>query len=139
MRSMAMEVANYGITCNCIAPGAATRLTTGNEAKEKYRKAMESGAISKAIYESLMDIPSAKFVAPMVTYLASEFGAPINGCVLGCSGGKIAIHKAVEEARAVYKDYRKEGPWTMEELKRIIPRTIELACPPLKSPPPDWG
>ena len=107
----------------------------------KGKKAVVTGAgrgIGK-VYDSLQDIPSPKFIAPMVAYLASEYGSSVNGCVLGCTGGKVSLHSLVEEFRAVFKDCKKEGPWTMEELKRIIPQTIEAACPPLRSPPPVGG
>ena len=139
MRSMALEVATYGINCNCIAPGAGTRLTMGPEAQAKYKRALESGAITQEIYNSLQNIPSPRFIAPMIAYLASEYGAPINGCVIGCTGGKISLHSMVEEFRAIFKNSRKEGPWTIEELKTIIPQTIEASCPPLKSPAPVGG
>ena len=70
MRSMALEIAPFGINCNCIAPGAGTRLTMGPEAQAKYKKALESGAISREAYDSLQAIPSPKFIAPIVAYLA---------------------------------------------------------------------
>ena len=50
----------------------------------KGKKAVVTGAgrgIGK-VYDSLQDIPSPKFIAPMVAYLASEDGVSINGCVL---------------------------------------------------------
>ncbi len=139
MRSMALELARDGITCNCIAPVAATRMTMSDEVKEGMRKRMEKGIISKEAYEKFLDQPPPEFVAPIVVYLASDYGAKINGVVIGCGGGKISLHSVPEEVRAIYKDYKKEGPWTMEELIRLIPRTIEPHCPPLKAPELDWG
>jgi len=139
MRSMALELARYGITCNCIAPIAATRMTLSDEVKEGFKKRMEAGLISKEAYERLIDQPPPQFVPPIVVYLASDDGADISGVVLGCGGGKISIHSVPQEISAIYKDYKKEGPWTVEEIRRLIPRTIIPHCPPLKAVEIDWG
>jgi NAD(P)-dependent dehydrogenase (short-subunit alcohol dehydrogenase family) len=139
IRSMALELSRYGITCNCIAPVAATRMTLSDEVKEGFKKRLEAGLISQETYERLVNMPSPEFVAPLVVYLASDYGAGINGAVLGCGGGKISIHSVAEEVRVIYKDYRNEGPWTIEEMRRLIPRTIEPYCPPLKAVEVDWG
>ena len=138
-RSMAIELARYGITCNCIAPAAATRMTMTEEVKGGMKKRMEAGTMSRVVYERLDDLPSPEFIPPIVVYLASDYGAKINGYVLGCGGGKISVHGIAEEVHAIYKDYKSTGPWTIDELIRLIPRTIEPCCPPLKIAELDWG
>ena len=139
MRSMGIELARYGITCNCIAPVAATRMTMTEEVKEGWRKRVEAGAMNRETYEHAIDMPGPEFIPPAAVYLASEHGAKINGCVLGCAGGKISIHSVAEETHIIYKDYKKDGPWTMDELIRLMPRAIEPHCPPLKTIDLDWG
>lgn len=139
MRSMAIELARYGITCNCIAPVAATRLTMAEDVKEGMRKRVETGAMSREAYEQFIDMPTAEFIPPVVVYLASDYGAKISGCVLGSGGGKISIHSVAEEVHAIYKDYKKEGPWITDELISLMPRAIEPYCPPLKVSELDWG
>lgn len=139
MRSMALELAPYGITCNSIAPGAATRMMVSEESKQQIEKAMKNGIITKDTYNEVMqEIPGPEYVAPLVLYLASDYGAGISGAVLGASGGKISVHTVAQEARTIYKN-REDGPWTIEEMKRLIPKTIEQYCPPLESPPLDHG
>jgi NAD(P)-dependent dehydrogenase (short-subunit alcohol dehydrogenase family) len=125
MRSMALELAKYSITCNCIAPGAATRMTVG--------EVPEGETTSDDLP------PPPEFVVPGVIYLASDYGASINGVVLGSAGGKLSIYSVPDEVRSIYKDYKKDGPWTIEEMRRLIPRIIEPHCPPLKAPELDWG
>ena len=139
MRSMAIELARYGITCNCVAPVAATRMTMTEDVKEGMKKRVESGAMNREAYEHFIDMPGPEFVPPAVVYLASDYAAKINGCVLGCGGGKISIHNVAEEVHAIYKDYKREGPWTTDELIRLMPTAIEPHCPPLKTIELVWG
>jgi hypothetical protein len=87
----------------------------------------------------LQDRPAPEFIAPLVMYLASDYGENINGAVLGSAGGKISVYGMSAEIRSIYKDSRKNGPWTMDEMRRLIPKTIEPLCFPVKAPNPDLG
>ena len=139
IRSMGIELARYGITCNCIAPGAATRMTMTDDVKEGMAKRVEAGTMSREAYQQFVEMPGPEFVAPVAVYLASDYGAKINGCVIGAAGGKVSVHNVAEETHAIYKDYRNTGPWTMDELIRLMPKGIETHCPPLKTIEIDWG
>jgi NAD(P)-dependent dehydrogenase (short-subunit alcohol dehydrogenase family) len=125
MTSMALELAQDGITVNYIYPGGRTRLTFGPGGKEHWDDLLATGQITQERYERIMDTPGPEYVAPMVVYLASDYGAGINGAGIGSMGGKVSIFSIGEERKCVYKDYRKDGPWTIEELKRVIPWSIE--------------
>ena len=138
-RSMAIELARYGITCNCVCPIAATRMTMTEEVKEGMKKRVEAGSMSSEAYEQFVSMPGPEFVPPIIAYLASDYGANINGCVIGTGGGKVSVHSVADEVRAMYKDYKKEGPWTMDELISLMPRVIQPSCPPLKSSEINWG
>jgi NAD(P)-dependent dehydrogenase (short-subunit alcohol dehydrogenase family) len=141
--SMAIELAEDGITCNYIYPGGRTRLIMGPEGKKYWDKLLAEGKMSKEKYEFIMnDTPDPEFVAPMVVYLASDYGSGINGAGIGSVGGKISIFGIGEERRSVYKDFRKYGPWTVEEMQRVIPLTIEpfaRQLQQLKAAPEDYG
>ena len=139
IRSMGIELARYGVTCNCIAPGAATRMTMTEDVKQGMAKRVEAGTMSREAYEQFIEMPGPEFVAPVVVYLASDYGAKINGCVIGAAGGKVSVHNVAEETHAIYKDYRNTGPWTMDELIRLMPGGIEPYCPPLKTIELGWG
>jgi hypothetical protein len=78
----------------------------------------------------------------MVVYLASEYGKDINGAGIASVGGKVSIFGIGEERKSVYKDFRKDGPWTIEELKRVIPWSIHpyaQSLESLKAVPEDFG
>ncbi len=139
MRSMAIELSRFQITCNSIAPAAATRMTLTDEVKEGFKKRVEKGFMSKDVYEHMISMPGPEFVPPGIVYLASDYGDKITGCVISCAGGKISIHNVAEETHAIYKDFRDNGPWTMDELIKIMPMGIEPYCPPLKTVELDWG
>ncbi|MFC1919563.1 SDR family NAD(P)-dependent oxidoreductase [Chloroflexota bacterium] len=123
-RSIAREMGRYGATCNAISPGAATRMTVTEEVKAGWKKGLEMGALSKQDYDLLTDMPGPEYVPPAVLFLASDAAADINGQVLGIFGGRMSIYSEPTEARILAKDYRKHGPWTLDELKDLIPKNL---------------
>jgi len=114
-RTVARELGRYGVTCNAIRPSAGTRMTLTPEVKANLER---QGQLEMLKYlESLA--PEA--VAPLVVYLCTDQAANINGCTLKVMGGEVGIYPEPETIRNIYK----EGTWTVGELMRVMPMTIE--------------
>lgn len=83
----ARELRRYGITVNCIAPGAFTRLTSDlREYTEEQKEAS-----------------SPKWVAPIGTWLCSEESADVTGRVFESNGRMLAIAEGWHRGPAVGK------------------------------------
>ena len=61
-------------------------------------------------------------VAPMVTWLASDDAAHVNGHVFHVTEGLVTLLNEPEPVRTIQKD----GIWTVEELVRVFPVTIGI-------------
>ena len=72
-----LELGRYGVTVNAIAPGALTRLT-------------EDLGMGQASDEQ-KEMMSPRWVAPIVTWLASTQSAGVTGRVFEASGGVLAV------------------------------------------------
>jgi len=120
----AAELGKYNITVNAIAPIAATRMTLDEEVKTRFKMGFEAGMISPDYYDELINMPGPEYVAPVVAYLCTEEASIITGKVIGCGGGRVALYSAPVEIRGLYRDHRKEGPWTVEELTKMVPKTL---------------
>ena len=74
----AMELANYGVTCNAIAPAAYTRMTENlpgwNEMSDEQKGAMDP-----------------RWIANVVTWLASADSAGITGRVFDVMGDRVGV------------------------------------------------
>lgn len=123
-RSLARELGRYSVTCNIIEPIAGTRMTLTPEVAEGFKKRLAAGVITKEQYDESTNLPGPQFVAPIVVYLASEHARNINGTVFGTSGGKISRYAEPAETRSVHKDHEKLGSWTLDELIRLVPKTL---------------
>jgi len=123
-RTVAGEMGKYNVTCNAIAPIAATRMTMDDEVKERFKRAYEAGMMNEEQYKELVGMPGPEFVAPVVAYLCTEEGGAINGKVIGTSGGRVALYSDPVEIRGLYRDHVKEGAWTVDELIRLVPKTL---------------
>ena len=92
------ELARYGVTVNCIAPGALTRMTED----------LQPGEIT----DEMREAQSPRWIAPIVTWLASRESADVSGRVFEASGGVLAVaegwHRGPEVAPE--KDPTKLGP-----------------------------
>ena len=74
----AMELVRYGVTVNCIAPSALTRLTA---------PLMGGGDISEEIQETM----SPTWIAPIVTWLCSPEAANVTGRIWVVGNGRLGI------------------------------------------------
>ncbi|HEY98349.1 MAG TPA: SDR family NAD(P)-dependent oxidoreductase [Dehalococcoidia bacterium] len=100
-RSIARDMAEYGVTCNIIRPVAAWR-----------------GVVQKI---DAVEALRPEDVAALVTYLASESADHINGCVFEVWRGHVGIFvEPPPVAQVLWKD----GHWTPEELQQTIPGTL---------------
>ncbi len=100
-RTVARDMAEYGVCCNAIRPIAAWRGTT-----EKLARVA-------------VNLPAD--VATLVVYLASEQANHINGCIFEVWRGHIGIY---EEPPPLQQIIRKDGSWTFEELCEKMPLTL---------------
>jgi 3-oxoacyl-[acyl-carrier protein] reductase len=100
-RTVARDLAEFGITCNVIRPIAAWRGT---------KEDIPQVAVNRP-----------EDVASLVVYLASEQADHINGCVFEVWRGHVGIYTEPPPVENVLK---KRGSWTADELSRAIPMSL---------------
>jgi NAD(P)-dependent dehydrogenase (short-subunit alcohol dehydrogenase family) len=123
-RALSLEMVKFGVTCNVISPGAATRMTVDDKVIESFKKRYEAGEITKERLDAMLDAPGPELVPPIAVYLATEAAANITGRVFGCTGGDITIFSEPMPIRSIYRDHKKQGPWTIEELNVLMPKMV---------------
>ncbi len=119
---LALELERWGITCNAVAPLAATERFRAMMPEFKSR--MEGGLITEGHYQRLLNQAGPEFVPPIVVYLASDHAAHVNEKIFHIDGGTVSIFSKAEEVRTIYKDHREQGSWTPDELIEVLPRTL---------------
>ncbi len=120
-RATAREVGKYGVTCNCFAATAKTRMTVNPDVEAGMKKRYEQGLITKERLDELLNPPEIETVAPLVIYLASEKAADINGHIFDIMGGKLALYSEPAQVKSIFK---LKGIWTQAELADIVPKTL---------------
>jgi NAD(P)-dependent dehydrogenase (short-subunit alcohol dehydrogenase family) len=123
-RVIARDMGRYGVTCNCIAPGASTRMTMSEEVLAARQIRASKGVTGGGGTQSPVGAPALRDpddIAPIVVYLATEAAANINGLAFGSSGGTISLYQNPEPMKSIHKD----GRWTLDELDNIMPGTLQ--------------
>ena len=92
VRSAAAGMNKYGVTANCIAPVAKSRM---------------SGAVPFGL-----EMGEPEDVAPMVAFLLSDRAREVTGQVYTVNAGRIAVWNQPMEVR----EMRKDGRWTVDEI-----------------------
>lgn len=120
-RTVALDMAKYGVTCNCIRPMAATRMTISPDLQATLEKSsnQETGNATTGL-EAEMKRMSPAHIASLVVYLATDAAANINGKSFMVGGGEIGLYSEPEIVSSIFKD----GIWTVQELVNIMPRSI---------------
>jgi len=124
-RTVALDMARYGVRVYGLRPGAGTRMTLTPELKAAWEKRRAAGlpSVGGAAEEvpALPDLPDPEWVAPMIVWLCTDAGAKIpTGSIFHCAGGNIELEAKPSIVKGIYK----EGKWTLDELDRIAPRVF---------------
>ena len=132
-RVIARDLGRYGITCNSISPGASTRMTATvpQTARERRTQLGIGGAAQQAQQIARPTERGPEQVAPMVAYLATDDAWNINGQIFAVSGGTVSLLYHPTPYRTIFKD----GTWTLDELKQIVPAQL-MADVSNPAPPP---
>ena len=110
----AMELANYGVTVNAIAPAAATRMTIP----------LRAGRAPEVPPDSF-DPSAPDNIAPIVVWLGSRESAGITGRVFNVRGGRISVAEGWRAGPATDRDRR----WDPAELGDVIRALVADAQP----------
>lgn len=121
---LAFELRNYGITVNAVAPFADTR--RGSSPQSTQAEMLKRAGLSrkKPADEQGDERATPEYVSPLVVYLASDQAADVNGLVFRAGGGKISLYSHPTEVATICRDWRKDGPWKIDELEKLLPSTL---------------
>jgi len=123
-RTVARDMGRYGVTCNAIRPGAATRMTMTPELMAAWEKraATGMGGAGPSADSSVPDLASfaPEDISPTVVFLCTDEAANINGYTFDVHGGEIGLYSEPVQVKSIFK----EGMWTLDELCEIMPATL---------------
>jgi NAD(P)-dependent dehydrogenase (short-subunit alcohol dehydrogenase family) len=134
-RVVAKDLGRYGVTCNAIAPGAATRMTqsVSDQARElRARAGIQTGG--SATLPGVAQVSrDPEMVAPMAVFLASDYAWNINGQIFNVAGGTVSLANHPLPIRGIYKP----GMWTLDELDEMVPTRLMVGTTNPAPPPAD--
>jgi NAD(P)-dependent dehydrogenase (short-subunit alcohol dehydrogenase family) len=122
-KAIAHEGRGTGVTANCLAPGAATRLHA--VARPQFEQGLKSGLLTEQDWTSYVNTPPPEYVAPIVCWLCTDEASAVTGEVFHAAGGVLGVWSGYEHRRTAHRgDHRTSAPWTLEELDQIVPRVL---------------
>ena len=95
-RVAALDLQRSNITCNAIAPFAATRVTESIKPQNEAQKIYKNSALKI----------DAKYIGDLTSYLSSDYGKKYSGQIFGVRGKEVFLYN---QSRPVYNFIRKEG------------------------------
>ncbi len=125
-RAVAFDMGRYGVTCNAICPFAGTRINLTSEFWASMEKARANGlqifdgGFGGTTTREDLEKMKPEMVSPMVVYLATDEAGDINGRTFSVGGSEIGIFREREVSCSIYKD----GTWTLDELIKIVPKSL---------------
>jgi NAD(P)-dependent dehydrogenase (short-subunit alcohol dehydrogenase family) len=134
-RVVARDLGRYGVTCNAISPGAATRMTATvpDQARAMRERVATGGGRQTAAPPTAPTGREPEMVAPMAAYLASDDAWNINGYVFAVAGGSVSVLNHPQATRTLWKP----AMWTLDELSDMVPRHLMAGAGNPAPPPPE--
>jgi len=116
-RTVARDMAKYGVRANAIWPGANTRMTaTVPESARQIRAERGLGEVRMPTERK------PEHVASVVAFLASDMAQDITGWTVGISGDRLSL---IEDPRPV-KTVFCPGGWTLDKVTELWPQAFGL-------------
>jgi len=119
-RTVARDLGRYGVTCNALRPGAATRLVVSPEMEAARKAAEERGETRGGGQRSAAELDP-DGIGPLVAYLASDEAQNVNGrdfMIRGTAVGLYTIPTIETQA------FSPSGRWTNDDMFEVFPKTI---------------
>jgi len=113
--SCANALAKYGVTANCISPGAATRMTESIPA-EKLQKFLEETGQEHRDQQARQP----ENIVPAMVYLASDESGWLTGRVIGAQEYRISLWNLPE----IHRQIISPGPWDLDDVFTQMPRAF---------------
>ena len=135
-RVVAKDLGRYGVTCNAIAPGAATRMTStvSDQSRQlRARAGMTPGGGARPASPAVPVLREPEYVAPMVGYLCTDDAWNINGQIFHVAGGSVGVAHHPTPMRTLWKP----AMWTLDELAAAVPAQLMAGTSNPAPPPPD--
>lgn len=129
-RVAARDLGRYGVTVNCIAPGASTRLTATVPQASRELRAQRGiagaggpppAASTNRAAEEAAAMRGPDMVAPMTVYLLLDEAWNINGRIFQVAGGHVGL---LQDMYPPFKNIYKHGKWTLDELRMVVPAQL---------------
>jgi len=121
--ALAFELQPHGITVNAIAPFGASR--GHGPGMERERKKFEAGLMSQErLNKTAARLADPSYSTPTLLFLLAPEADAISGCVLRNGAGRISRFTHPEDSMVVWRDHEKDGPWTVDQLRQLLPATL---------------
>jgi NAD(P)-dependent dehydrogenase (short-subunit alcohol dehydrogenase family) len=131
-RVVARDLGRYGVTCNAISPGAATRMT-GTIPTESRQRNQQAGISAPVAQQAAPVSRDPEMIAPTAAFLASDDAWNINGQIFAVAGGSVSLLQGPNAMRTLWK----QGMWTLDELVEQVPSQLMPGIGNPAPPPPD--
>jgi NAD(P)-dependent dehydrogenase (short-subunit alcohol dehydrogenase family) len=116
--AVARDMDRYGVTCNAIAPLAATRMAQTADDQVAVRK-----NVGKVVIKSIIPaFSNPSEIAPVVLFLAGDGAAEVTGQVIGVGGGKISVWVQPGPDRYFYND----SPPDADEIDKLFKSSLGM-------------
>lgn len=118
--ALAAELAEHGVRANAVCPGAATRLSTGEDHAAAMQELNRRGVLDDLMLHGALHPPPPAYVAPLYVYLASPLSEGVSGEVFSAAGGYVGRFARPQEQLVTYRDHATTAPYTPQELAALL-------------------
>ena len=123
-KTIANDMREYGVTCNVFCPQGKTRMSSMPGYEENLNVLLDKGLITEEQKKFSLNLPDPEFVPPLILYLATDEAANITGQVFTIIGGYVGLFPEPKEVPLIYRNHKKYGPWTVDEIAELLPSKL---------------